>query len=192
MNTKSLMSKSLGGLVLAALIGLTGFTAAAQTTSDTNADNSLVSTGISLLKDDAAFFGTNRVVTVDAGAFYSDHKIGGLVNVHTPLPIGTNGQVSLGLATAYIDHSFYSASLNLRYQKTVTIPYWQKPLALWAETGPGLNLHTASPIVQSFAGGTLGFDVYKGFWVYLSGFGGNMSDRHGAAVGGTVSGTIHY
>lgn len=163
------------------------FVAHGQTT---NTD--LWTTGTSLLKDEAAFFGTNRVVTVDVGGFYSDHKVGGLVNVHTPLPIGTNGQVSVGLASAYIDHSFYSASINLRYQKTVTIPWLNKPLALWAETGPGMNLHSASPIVQSFAGGTLGFDVYKGFWIYVSGFAGDISDRHGVAVGGTVSGTIKY
>lgn len=153
--------------------------------------NSITSDLKQLFEDDVAFFGTNQTVTLDVGGLYSDKKIGALFDVHTPLPIGTNGQVSAGISAAYIDGSLYSASLNIKAGTAVKVPVLGDVL-LWAETGPGIDLHNGAIIAQSFAGGTWGFDLYKGHKLYLSAFSGDISDRPGIAYGGAVSYTVKF
>lgn len=155
------------------------------------ATNSITSDLKQLFMDDVAFFGTNQTVTLDVGGLYSAGKIGGLFDVHTPLPLGTNGQVSAGISAAYLDGSFYSATLSLKAGTTVPVPVLGK-VFLWAETGPGLNLNTGSFITQTFAGGTWGFDLYKGHKLYISGFTGDISDRKGVAYGAALSYTVKF
>lgn len=153
--------------------------------------NSITSDLKKLFEDDAAFFGTNQTVTIDVGGLYSDKKFGGLLDVHTPLPLGTNGQVSAGVSVAYLDGQFYSATLSIKGGTTVKVPVIGD-VFMWSETGPGLNMHSGAVISQTFAGGTKGFDIYKGFWLYVSAFAGDISDRPGTAYGGALSTTIKF
>jgi hypothetical protein len=144
-----------------------------------------------LFKDDVAFFGSNTVLTIDAGAIYSDHHVGELLNVHTPLPLGTNGQVAIGISALYIDHTLFSGTLNIKAGTTLAVPVVGN-VFLWGEVGPGYDFHTHEAITQEFAGVTKGWDIDKGFWLYVSVFSGDISDRSGVAYGATLSGTVKF
>lgn len=187
------MKHKLGLIILGAMLAVATVQAQTNAVPDTNAPAAGIGSDLKkLFEDDAAFFGTNTDITLDAGGIYSDHKFGGLLDFHTPLPIGTNGQVAAGISSVYIDHSLYSATLNLKAGTTTTIPWINLPINLWAETGPGYDFKTKQVIAQSFAGGTFGFDLFSGHKLYISGMTGNISDRPGIVYGGMLSYSIKF
>lgn len=182
------MKKILLTLGLITLFSISGKAQDTNSTTSTNASSSVLGDITQLFKDEASFFGTNHSVIIDVGGLYSDKQAGVLVGLHTPLPIGTNQQVSIGIVSAYLGGDFYSASLSIKGGTTFNV--FGLPINLWAETGPGMNLHDQSFIEQSFAGGTIAFDITKGHDLFLSAFSGNISDRNGAVFGGSVSYTF--
>lgn len=167
------------------------FEAAGQTVTTNASTNTVWGDIKQLLTDEGSFFGTNTDLTIDAGALYSQKQWGALLDVHTPLPIGTNAQVSAGITGLYIGGQFYEASLSIKGGTTLFPNKWYSVFT-WAETGPGMNLHSHSVISETFAGATKGWDVYKGFYLYVSGLTGNISDRSGVAYGGTLSFTAKF
>lgn len=199
LTTPSGKSVGLGAWLLAGLVLLGSANVQAQdvtnTTTVTNATVTisnlppLLTELGQIFADEQAYFGTNTTLTLDAGGLYVNNKFGGLLSIHAPLPLGTNGQVALGIGFAYLDHQFYSANLSLKAGKTVTVPVLGA-VYLWGETGPTLNMHDHSVGSQTFAGATKGFDVGKGFWIYASAGVGNISFEPGAAYLLTLSATF--
>lgn len=173
-----------------ALLSLAPLTSKGQTNTAPST-NTIVGDVEQLLHDDIAFFGTNELLTIDAGAIYSDRHVGELLNIHTPLAIGTNGQVAVGVSSLYIDKTLLSGTLNLKAGTTVKV-WLIGNVNLWGETGPGYDFHTHEVIAQTFAGFTKGWDLYKGNNLYVSIFSGDISDRNGAAYGATLSYTVKF
>lgn len=174
-----------------ALVEFGGCDVQGQTNAPSATTNTIGGDIVQLLKDDASFFGSNTVLTIDIGAIYSDRHVGELLDVHTPLPLGTNGQVSVGVSALYIDKTLFSGTLNIKAGTTLAVPVVGNVYA-WAEAGPGYDFHTHEAITQAFAGFTKGWDISGGFWLYVSVFSGDISDRAGAAYGAALSGTVKF
>lgn len=148
-------------------------------------------TALSLLKDEQAYFGTNTTLTLDGGALYVNKQVGGLLALHLPLPVGTAGQVSVGLGMAYLDHQFYSANLSLKAGTTIAVPLLGSVFT-WTEMGPTMNLHDHSLGSQVFVGATKGVNIFKNTTVYGSVAVGNISFEPGAAWLAALSATVKF
>jgi len=108
-------------------------------------------------------------------------------------PLDEKGQVSIGLFGAYFDSRFFMGSINTTLGKTVNVPVLNRPLFLWAEAGPAINLnHPDRLLAQAFTGGTLKFDLVKATptrnpWTLLVGGGiGTVTDWEGNIFVGTL------
>lgn len=129
-------------------------------------------------KDAQPYFGTNGSTLIGAGIIQSGNKWGGLVDV-TVMSLDANNQVTLGFATAYLDGTWYDASLALKAGTT-----WKVPLIgsiyTSVESGPGYNFKAGHVMAQNFAMATKRIQIGKVDFSIFAGA-GNISDRAGLA-----------
>jgi len=132
------------------------------------------------VSDSVPYFmaGTERV---GVAALYSNHKTGFLVDlIHPVVSVNTNGQVSIGFAAAYLDHTFYDASVGLNLGMTAHVPVLGA-VYLFGESGPGFQFKDSHAVAQSFIGVSKSFTLFHKLPLSIKGGLGNISDRPGPA-----------
>ena len=165
-----------------------GLFASAQTTITTNTDNSVTVSQAGTL---AGFFGkgstNNAFVSVYKGigdglayiqgntngwaritleGYYLITKSqgnGGGANLFIPLS-GTNNILGAGFGIAYLNHSWYDATLNARLGDSIPLPMGlQKffPLYAYVESGGGYNFSTKAGIAQAFTGACVHYSLFR-------------------------------
>lgn len=98
----------------------------------------------------------NDGIDIEAFGIYHNGDFGGGLAVSTA---HTNSPLNMGFAIAAMQNAtskkadFYDASLSLQLGEQVTIPVLKVPVYLYIESGPALNLHNPSAVLeQSIAG----------------------------------------
>lgn len=142
---------------------------------------------LSWLKDAQPYFGVSNTIVGDALALYNNKQWGGLIALHLPVAaLSTNGQISAGTAIAYINHQFYTLSLNMQAGTTWKVPLLGNVYTAMG-SGPELSLHDHSVGAFSFVSATKGWDVGSGHVLSLVGGVGNDSHLSGPCYFGGLS-----
>lgn len=129
---------------------------------------------------DAQPYFTNQTLRLESGPLYNNGHWGGTVNLLVPVTSG--GQVAIGFGGAYLNGSWYDASLGVNLGTTWKVPVLGYVYS-WVETGPAYNFRQKHALAQNFVGATKKWDLYKGIGISLSGMVGNISDLSGPCYG---------
>jgi hypothetical protein len=109
---------------------------------------------------------TNGYARVTLEGYYlitKNQGNGGGLNFYIPVS-GTNNILGVGFGAAYLNHTFYDATLNARLGDAIPLPLGlQKffPLYAYVESGGGYNFSSKQGIAQAFTGATLHYSLLR-------------------------------
>jgi hypothetical protein len=156
--------------------------ALAQTTNTTPSDLSKLWTDVQNFFTDAQPFLTNHSATVEAGALCHRGDWGGFADLQLPIA----NQASIGFGGAYLNHSWYDATVSARVGTTWKVPVIGA-IYTYLESGPGYNFSTKEVIGQSFAGAIIKRTLSKNWYLTAGLAAGNITDLAGPVYAGGAS-----